>query len=87
MEGEIVCDEYDWECLQKKYKGYAVFLEALYVDDEMNTRISSVELTGLKNDEINEIIDNFKVLHSDANEIRVHFCGNHLARPCKIIKV
>jgi len=88
-----VCQDSDWQCmLQNIYKGYILLVEAVLdkgVDAEGNPieDVYGVEVTDLTNVEIQQIIDNMKVIYPNAKEIRLHFCGNHIGKPCKLIKV
>lgn len=92
-EEEPVCQSNDWQCmLQNVYVGYVLKVEAVVetgVDAEGNpvTEVYGVDVSGLSNEEIQQVIDNFKVIYPGAKEIRLHFCGNHIGKACKIMKV
>lgn len=93
-EPQPTCETNDWNCmLENFYKGYLVFVEAVVSEGicgeegEECIKVYGVDVTGLSNDDINDVIEKIKVIYSDAMEVRVHFCGNHMGKPCRMIKV
>jgi len=92
-EQEPICKENDWQCiLQNVYRGYVLLVEAVIekgVDGEGNpvAEVYGVEVSDLTNEQIQKVIDGMRIIYPDAKEIRLHYCGNHIGRPCKIIRV
>ena len=92
-EQQPICAKGDWQCLlQNFYKGYVLFVEAIVetgVDKEGNPieKVYGVEVSELTSEEIQKVIDNMKVVYPNAKEIRLHYCGNHIGKPCKLITV
>lgn len=92
-EQQPTCADRDWECMyQNFYDGYVLLVEAVVqvgTDEEGNpiTEVYSVDVTGFTNQEIEDVINNIKELYPDAVEVRVHFCGNHIGKPCEVYKV
>jgi len=89
-----VCPEGDWQCLLKNfYKGYILLLEAIIDTGEVDEngepilKVNSINVTDFTNDEINQMIQDIKDLYPNIVECRLHYCGNHLGKPCKLISV
>lgn len=82
-----VCPEGDWQCLLKNfYKGYILLLEAI-IDTGEVLKVNSINVTDFTNDEINQMIQDIKDLYPNIVECRLHYCGDHLGKPCKLIPV
>lgn len=92
-EYQPVCEDRDWNCmLENYYQDYAIIVEAVVevgTDEEGNpiTEVYGVDVTGLSNVDIEDMIVDIKNLYPNAVEVRVHFCGNHIGKPCEIYKV
>ncbi len=93
IDQQPICPDRDWQCmLQNFYQGYLIFVEVVVqngVDEEGNPiyEVNGVEVTDMTNQEIEDIINGMKVIYPSAIECRVHFCGNHIGKPCKLIRV
>ena len=95
-EQEPVCDEGDWRCmLDNMYVGYLLFVEAHVKvgEDEVDgevvpiIEINKIDVADMENADINAVIDYIKRIYPDAVAYKLHFCGNHIGKPCKIIEI
>ena len=95
-EQEPVCKDGDWKCmLDNIYVGYLLFVEAHVkvgedtVDGEVIPiiEVNKIDVTGMETEEINTVVEYVKRIYPDAVVYKLHFCGNHMGRPCKIIDV
>lgn len=95
-EVQPTCADGDWECmLENFYSGYLLFVEAhVKVGEEVEgnmtipiIEVNRIDVTGLSNEEINQAIEYVKQIYPDAIAYKLHFCGNHIGRPCNVIDV
>jgi len=92
-EEQPTCPDRDWNCIWETfYEGYVILVEVVVqtgTDEEGNpvTEVYGVDVTGWSNEDIEDAINDLKELYPDAVEYRVHYCGNHIGKPCKIFRV
>jgi len=61
--------------------------EEIGPEGELITRIERFDITGFTEAEIQELVDNLKVIYPDALRFQAHFCGHIVKKRCYVYEL